>query len=73
MALINRAYYSCLYAEIDARGFHESVFDDLDDFYPISQRGKKYDTSLAVSARGFYGDVFTDGFGNFHPVKRYYK
>ena len=54
--------------EIDSRGFHESVFDNLDDLYPASGRGKRYDSSEAYDQ-----NILINGFGLHYPATRFYK
>nr|CAD7256439.1 unnamed protein product [Timema shepardi] len=58
----------CLSPEVDARGFHESVFDTFGDYYPPWRRQKR--DPLGINSRGFHDDVFSQDFGEFHPVKR---
>jgi hypothetical protein len=57
------------FTEVDARGFHESVFDGFDDHYPQSGRLKR--DPLGINSRGFHDDVFNRDFGSFHTVKRF--
>jgi len=59
---------SFFFTEIDARGFHESVFDGFDDYYPQARRLKR--DPLGINSRGFHDDVFNRDFGAFHTVKR---
>ncbi|XP_063241134.1 uncharacterized protein LOC134541550 [Bacillus rossius redtenbacheri] len=61
-------FVSSSFPEVDARGFHESVFDRLGDYLPDWRRGKR--DPLGINSRGFHDDVFTHDFGSFHPVKR---
>lgn len=52
-------------SEIDARGFHEAVFDTDAD----TKRTKR--DPLGINSRGFHDDVFNQDFGLFHTVKRW--
>ncbi|KAJ9593251.1 hypothetical protein L9F63_015197 [Diploptera punctata] len=61
-------FVSSTFPEIDARGFHESVFDGVGDYYPPWGRQKR--DPLGINSRGFHDDVFNRDFGTFHTVKR---
>lgn len=59
-------------AEMDARGFHEYVFDGLQpDFQWPSVKFKRNYYPQGITSRGFSDDIFHQSFGMFEPLKRY--
>lgn len=62
----------CIIAEMDARGFHEYVFDGLQpDFQWPSIKFKRNYYPQGITSRGFSDDIFHQSFGMFEPLKRY--
>lgn len=58
--------------EMDARGFHEYVFDGLQpDFQWPSIKFKRNYYPQGITSRGFSDDIFHQSFGMFEPLKRY--
>lgn len=57
---------------MDARGFHEYVFDGLQpDFQWPSIKFKRNYYPQGITSRGFSDDIFHQSFGMFEPLKRY--
>lgn len=62
----------CIVVEMDARGFHEYVFDGLQpDFLWPSIKFKRNYYPQGITSRGFSDDIFHQSFGMFEPLKRY--
>ena len=65
--------------EIDARGFHESVFDILPDYYTMWKRDPpyaphRYKRGAAISSSsGLYDGAADQGAGDLPTVKRSYR
>lgn len=56
---------------MDARGFHEYVFDGLHpDFQWPSIKYKRNYYPQGITSRGFSDDIFHQSFGMFEPLKR---
>lgn len=65
-------FLSIYLTEMDARGFHEYVFDGLQpDFQWPSIKFKRNYYPQGITSRGFSDDIFHQSFGMFEPLKRY--
>ncbi|KAL5242145.1 hypothetical protein ACI65C_009555 [Semiaphis heraclei] len=67
----NKHFVTSVFPEMDARGFHEYVFDGLQpDFQWPSIKFKRNYYPQGITSRGFSDDIFHQSFGMFEPLKR---
>ncbi|XP_050428939.1 uncharacterized protein LOC126838492 isoform X2 [Adelges cooleyi] len=67
----NKHFVTPVFPEMDARGFHEYVFDGLQpDFQWPSIKYKRNYYPQGITSRGFSDDIFHQSFGMFEPLKR---
>ncbi|XP_060834175.1 uncharacterized protein LOC132917444 [Rhopalosiphum padi] len=67
----NKQFVTSVFPEMDARGFHEYVFDGLQpDFQWPSIKFKRNYYPQGITSRGFSDDIFHQSFGMFEPLKR---
>ncbi|XP_050534024.1 uncharacterized protein LOC126901550 [Daktulosphaira vitifoliae] len=67
----NRHFVTPVFPEMDARGFHEYLFDGLQpdlQWPPIKFKRNFY--PQGITARGFSDDILHQSFGLFEPLKR---